>query len=316
MAYANGTASSPVNLLTTLAAWLVSIGWHSDTSQAEGAGWWATLDKGGMFINIRALMNERGFIVQSAAGYGIALFCGTGFSGGSWVAQLGGPLDVGANPTGVGVSLPAGAIQNYYFFSDPAGTNIAVVIEATPGQFWAFGWGQLNQAGAITGGPYFFGSFSANTTGESGGLPTTCACPCAHSDFQGASNAFLRVDVDSFVGKWLSMGDSTSVAAGYTGKSAASPVGDAFAMRNEIAHYGGNNVGVIQELATSEIDGRANLLPLRLWAARDGGGYSPVGTVPFVFYTNGVGKGYSNAEEVALGPTTYKMFPNFAVVKQ
>jgi hypothetical protein len=29
-----------------------------------------------------------------------------------------------------------------------------------------------------------------------------------------------------------------------------------------------------------------------------------------------VGNGFSNASEYVLGPTTYKMFPNFAVVKQ
>jgi hypothetical protein len=72
-----------------------------------------------------------------------------------------------------------------------------------------------------------------------------------------------------------------------------------------------------QNLQTSAQDGRANLLPVYLWANRDGAstGFSLLGSLPIVFASNGVGNGFSNASEYAIGSDTYKMFPNFAVLK-
>ncbi|MGH9781684.1 MAG: hypothetical protein ACRD33_07665, partial [Candidatus Acidiferrales bacterium] len=65
-------------------------------------------------------------------------------------------------------------------------------------------------------------------------------------------------------------------------------------------------------------DGRANLLPILLWVLRDGTttGFSPLGTIPNVFVSNGVGNGFSNASDYVIGAKTYRMFSNFAVAKQ
>jgi hypothetical protein len=53
-----------------------------------------------------------------------------------------------------------------------------------------------------------------------------------------------------------------------------------------------------------------------MFAQRDSGAVSLLGWIPNIFWSNGVGVGFSNASEYVLGTTTYKMFPNFAIVKQ
>jgi hypothetical protein len=133
----------------------------------------------------------------------------------------------------------------------------------------------------------------------------------------------VRVDIDTFTGKWISISDNTGAGQGYTGKNGASPIFGGSGMRVEIAQYSDSAAGAgrFQFKQTSQLDGRANLLPILLWGARDVSGYSPLGSIPFVFYTNAIGNGYSNAQEITLGPTTYKLFPGgngggFAVVKQ
>jgi hypothetical protein len=134
----------------------------------------------------------------------------------------------------------------------------------------------------------------------------------------------MRADIDSFTGKWIAISDNTGAGQGYTGKNGGSPIFGGQGMRVEIPCYSdtANSASTrFQFKQTSQLDGRANLLPILLWGARDVSGYSPLGTIPFIFYTNAIGNGYSNAQEITLGPTTYKLFPGannggFAVVKQ
>src|ERR1700733_1444965 len=71
---------------------------------------------------------------------------------------------------------------------------------------------------------------------------------------------------------------------------------------------------------TSQLDGRVNLLPILWWVGRDGssgstGPFSLIGSIPVIVFSNGVGNGFVPAGEYALGASTYKMFPNFAILK-
>src|SRR5260370_434568 len=330
MAYQTGTASSPVDRRQKLVAWLSGLGWHTDLSAVDGAGgvgWRAHLDLHGNFVHLRAFINEAPAAnipfpsgnVATAGNAGIALYLSTAFNGSNaWSAQPGNPPFVNGSTTlvlGCGMALPSGAIQNYFFFADATADNIVVVVEKTPGVYVYIGWGlSLQTLGTITGGAYFFGSSGGynstfvTTSNPSPGFLTSSGCPCSHADWmQGLSiqSAYMRVDVDSFTGKWLGVGDQSS-NPGYTGKNAASPLFLQAALRAGIASFTTPPGFLSQQ--TSQIDGRANLLPILLWAARDAtpGGYSPVGTVPNIFYCNGIGNGFSNAQEIALGPTTYK----------
>jgi hypothetical protein len=331
MAYQTGTASSPVTLLQTLVTWLISIGWTQNMSQADGLGWRAHLQKSGNYVNFRASMNESAIWAgaQFGASIGLNFYLSSSLASGSaWNNQAGGPIGTGQVYTvGVGAGLPIGAIQNYYFFSDSAGDNVVVVIEATPALYRHIGWGlSLVKVGAWTGGPYFFGSVCGYYVGSGSagpGTTLTSSCPGCDGDFSGNQNCFIKANVDTFTGLWLGLATANATApiTGGTGKLAASSVAPAYsyALRTLAPRYTDNwfYAPGWQQNQTSGADGRANLLPVHLWAVRDSGALSLIGWIPNVFFTNGVtAGGFSNASEYVLGGITYKMFPNFAVIKQ
>jgi len=327
--YANGSATSCTDAVQKLVTFLVAAGWTTDLSAAEGAGWRAHLHKSGNYVHLRAALNEQPWQYGSTAGYSINLYTGTGFNGVQpWNNQLtGAPIASGASgPIGVGMPLSIGPFSNYHFFSDSAGDNIVVVIEQTVGLFKNMGWGpSLNKAGSYTGGAYFFGSASSNWVGfnpfgRGPGFDASTNCPGVDQDVFGATCTFVRADVDSFTGLWIGCSNTTDPAQGYTGKSGSSSVFaiGAGSMRPEIPVYGYfGSYYEFQFLQTSLMDGRANLLPALLWVVRDGGstGRSLLGDIPYVFSTNAVGNGFSQASDYPLGADTYKLFPNFAVKK-
>lgn len=329
MGYQTGTATSPTNLLQTLVSWLASNGWTTDSSIADGAGWRAHLHKGSVYANLRAAVNESVWAGGNfGANYSLNLYLGSGYSSGAaWNAQAGGPIGSGQTYTvGVGFNLPSGSIQNYYFFADSTGDNIAVVVEKTAAIYQHICWGtSLSKIGAPwTGGAYFCGSMCGYMVAYNGTVPgtvQTSSCPMCDADGAGFSNGYVRADIDAFTGQWLSVSTNTTAAQGYTGKRILSSVmpQQGYTPSNLTPRYTDNasQPSAWQANQTSSVDGRANLLPIHIYAVRDVGGVaSCLGTVPFIFYTNGVGVGFSNASEYVLGPTTYKMFPNFAVVKQ
>ena len=335
MPYQTGSASSPTDLLQKIATWLVSIGWTQDRNAVEASGWTFTGHNNGNYVNLRATMNESTpwQIAYGTAGYALHMYLGTGFNGSNtWNGQPGAPIGSSSNAIGVAMTLSAGPFSNYYFFSDATANDIVVIVEKTPGLYVQLGWGlSLNKAGSYTGGAYFFGSSSSywaqyNSVGPgTPGYTSTANCPFAISDgVSGAAVGFVRADVDTFTGKWIGIWNSASGAdEGYTGKQGDTSAPTAFANYSTryFPTYRYNYSPWPYDFnacLTSQQDGRANLLPILLWVVRDGTttGHSLLGSPPFVFFTNGVGAGFSNAQEIVIGSTTYKMFPNFAVVKQ
>lgn len=336
MPYQTGSATGPVDLLQQLATWLNSVGWTQDRNASEGSGWTYSGHRGGNYVHLRATVNETG-PWQSSFGsvdYGLHMYMGTGFSSGSvWNAQTtGSPVaSGGSNPIGVGMKLSAGPFSNYYFFSDSTGDNIVVVVEKTPGLYLHLCWGtSLLKSGTWTGGPYFCGSTSGYYTSypsaapNTPGFTSTSDCPFAFGDQIGGGCGFVRADVDSWTGKWVSIWENASGAnQGDTGKhgGSASPTKNLTTSGGNFPHYQNLGGGVsydFENLQTSALDGRANLLPLYLWTLRDGTstGFSLLGRPPFIFFSNAIGNGFTAASEYTIGGTTYKLFPNFAVVKQ
>lgn len=322
MAYQNGTASSPINLLTQLVTFLAANGWTTDSSVADGTssqGWRAHMHRSGVYANMRACMNESVWTggQGSGPGYALALYLGTGYNGANaWDAQAGGPIGSGVSTTvGVGMNLVLGAITGYHFFADATGDNVCVVVENTPGIFRHLGFGvSFLKAGTITGGAYFFGSSSgwgmAAAVSASPGSLLTAQTPTADFDAYSGNTSYLRADVDAFTGKWLSFGQNTFSGSGYTGKKGWGSCGANFGQPTDIPNY--DNFKLRQ---VSVMNGMANLLPLRIYAERDVSGYSLLGSIPGVFFSNGVGLGFSSGSDYVLGADTYKMFPNFAVKK-
>ena len=332
MQYQTGSATSPVDLLQQVVTWLVGLGWTQDRSAAEGSGWTASLHKSGNYAHLRAAMNEATPWLVGSSGntYALNLYLGTGYNGANaWNNQAGGPIGATSNPVGVGMRLSAGPFSNCYFFADAAGDNIVVVVQVTPGLYTHLGWGlSLNKAGSWTGGPYFFGSTGGyNTSWTTAnpnlpGLTMTTDCPFVGSDPSTAAVGFVRVDVDSFTGKWIAIASPSVNAAnrGYQGKQGDTSVRgllNTMEMNFPVYAYSAYLYQFQNEQVSAQ-DGRANLLPILLLALRDGTstGFSLLGSVPDIFVSNAVGNGFSSADEYVLGGTTYKVFPNFAVVKQ
>jgi hypothetical protein len=332
MAYQTGSASSSTDLIQKLITFLVANGWTQDRSASEGSGWTVTAHLGGQYVNLRACENETS-PWQSGLGinhYGVHMYAGTGYNGSNpWNAQTGGPTGASTNPIGVGIQLTAGPFSNYYFFCDSGGDNVTVVVEKTPGLFLHLGWGATFQkAGSWTGGAYFYGSDSGFYTSDTGlganipGFTSTTDCPGVSRDGIGGGVCFVRADVDSFTGKWIGI-CSSSIGAdqGYTGKGGDTSVRGFNITGTQFFPVYSYDTGISYEFQneqTSALDGRANLLPVLLWALRDSTatGFSLLGSLPNVFFTNAVGNGFSNADEYTIGPDTYKLFPNFAVLKQ
>jgi hypothetical protein len=331
MSYQASSAASSTDLLQQLVTFLVAQGWTQDMSAAEGAGWRAHLHKNAIYVHLRANENEQPWHAGNAINYGVQLYLGTAFNGANaWNNQpTGAPIaSGGANPIGVGMQLSVGPFSNVYLFADSSADNIVVVVEKTPGLFVHIGWGSsLVKAGAWTGGPYFFGSSSgywstfAGSPANYPGYTSSSNCPGCNQDVWGGCCTFVRADVDSFTGKWICIYTGSAADQGFTGKLGdtsikASTIGSA--NPNIPVYAYGDTALDFQQVQTSDQDGRANLLPVLLWALRDGTttGFSPLGTIPNVFCTNGVGNGFSNASEYVLGAQTYKMFPHFCVVKQ
>jgi len=345
MAFENSSASSPVDLLQKLNTFLSANGWTSDASAADGLGWRVHMHKGAQYVHMRANINEFPPFkdTHNVNGYSITLYLGTAFlSGNAWNdQQAGAPASAAdaTHPIGAGMRLQAGAIPNYYFFTDATNAHVVVVVECVSGIFTHMGWGSsLSKIGTWTGGDYFWGALdgyfihdpmTANTYAADAAT-VTAGCPFTPGDTFGGAASFVRADVDSFTGKWISIGDVLTGGQGYTGKIGSSPIlgfalplGGGLTIPTEHSQFpcyaqGPNGPpGSFQHNQVSAQDGRANLLACLLYVQRDGSGpgYSPLGTVPTIFVTSAVGQGFSPASDYVIGADTYTMFPYFAVKK-
>lgn len=319
MAYQTGTANDPVDLLQKLAAFIASHGWSVDSSVADGAGWRLHAHRSGLYVNLRAFVSES-YTLMFANTYhgspvfsGIELYCGDGYSSGlDWKSQSGGPKQISfpTMNTGVGAPLPSGSISAYHFISNNNSDSIVVVIEKSAGVFTNFGWGiSLSKVGDYTGGAYFFapaGRYYAayNTASAYQGRTVSAMPPMAFQD-DGVGNqcaSFVRADVDSYTGKWLSVGGSTTQDNNYTGKSAYSTaVFKTFP--------GALAPSVFPTRATNSISGQSLLQPIHILAKRDAGGSSFIGSVPGIFTTDACAKGFAAGGTYAWGAENYKVFP-------
>jgi hypothetical protein len=337
MAYQTGTPASPVDLLQKINTFLAANGWTSDKNVADGSGWETHLHNGAVYAHLCATVGSAAFAVQAVTGYALFLYLSDGFNGSAlWNSQPTNPpfANGTTNAVGVGMNLSAGPFSAYYFFTDASNNNFVCVLEKTPGLFEYLAFGtSLKKCGTWTGGPYFLASscgvFAANgaPTPNEAGYNATSYCPGAHdADPQGGAAAFVRCDSDSFVGKWIPIGDITDPNSGFTGRNGSSSVVGFQPPATSIARYAvgpysaGSNPQPFQWMQTSVLDGRVNLLPVLWWVGRDGstadaGGFSLIGSLPTIFFSNGVGNGFVPGAIYTIGSDNYMMFPTFAVLK-
>lgn len=314
-AYSTGVPTGPSDLLQKLVAFLAANGWTTNMSQAEGSGWRAHMQKGSIYVNLRAAVNEVASIIQ---GYWLAGYVGEWYNSAvGWKAQAGGPVQSGSSTiNGCGIPLVnAGPYVAYHFFQDD-NDNVLVVLERTAGIFSHIGFGTLTKAGAYTGGQYFVGTLvfqDISQTSNNEGISTTTMTPGVMGEANAYPTGYFRADVDSWTGKWLSLGDSTNAGYGWTGKKAGSPIAGQWGVRTEYPAYGTN----WQNHLTSDMNGKACMMPVQIYAERDAtpGGWSLLGALPSIRFTNATTAGFTNGQEETIGTEVWKIFPNFAVRK-
>lgn len=325
-----GVAASPIDLLQQLVDWLLLRGWTLNMSQSEGAGWRAHLSKNGIYVNLRAAMNESiGYVYyqNSGTGYGLAVNIGTGYDSSKfWRNQdgTGRYLGVPGEAVFVAMRLPSANITGYWFFDDGS-DNIFVVCEATPGIFGYLGWGNIEKTGAWTGGLYMVGSRSPyymfNLSYNSLGYTETSYCPFTFGGDQKHPCMYMRADVDTVSGLWLSLGTDTGWTQGSThgSKFLYSPIYSGSYSEfpsPEIPNYAnGYSQHPIQNRQYNIFNDQILFLPVHLYVGRDAGGKSLLGRIPTIRYCAAVANGVPAGSERAIGSDTFVLFPNFAVKK-
>jgi hypothetical protein len=339
--YETGISSSPTDLLQTLVSFLSAQGWTTDQSAASGSGWRAHLHKAGLYVNMRAAMNEliwpengtyHDALHSSTGGYGIGLYLGDGYdSGDGWHEQSGAPVRLSDGSTaGCGANLPSGSVAAYHIFDDGA-DHIIVVVERSPGIFCFFGWGPaLEPAGQPEAFPYFYGSSGAvlNTIvtplTDRTGIQLTAMPPMSHADKEDSSygatterihaTAYVRVDAATYSGRWISNNEGTDGGYGYTGRNmgnvlSISPGGSLYTGQFPFYYY-------LKDRAYQVAFAGALLLPIHNYVLTDPGArWAPIGWPPNVFWCEAVGNGYAAGSVYQVGGDDYMVFPHFAVRK-
>lgn len=331
MAYATGVPADETDLLQKLVTFLSGLGWTTNISVAEGLGWRAQLSKGGVFVNMRAMLNEFNSAsdlwpspIISGTFSGMGLSLSTAYSGGSfWYDETGAPIytqsavDYRVGVMAVNTNSVTAPFTRYHFFSD-ASDNVVAVLERTPLNFCCFGWGPslIKTGGAWTGGAYFFGSSGFLGGGQN--QPNTQGCPFSYCGWVDQdANGFVRADVDAYTGKWVANFRANEVNYG---KLCASGVKE-----TEFPPQDLPSVYQLVRRSFSALNAQANLIPVDIYAHRDSGGYSLLGCVPNVFATNAATYGnFSSATVYSIGADDYMLFagqtvapeiPGFAIKK-
>ena len=287
MAYETGTWLNPSDGLDKIRVFLLAQGWTVDAFTVEAPGKRLHMHKGTFYLNAKSADSAASNIwpdYYGAIGIQIGFNVGTGYTpANSWRDQPGVVKTTAGLPIGGAIQLPAGAITSYRFDYDDTYKSLVIYVQTQPGVWRWGGFGEsLVKAGAWTGGAWIAASSYYWIVGYTAGIGHTNALTAypfgANSDSGPYSYplVFVRADVDAYAGKWVSC-----CPADATGKA------------GDTCLRGGQAVGVNTPSFTTLLDRARNsmnslsvLLPVQVFAARDAGGVSLLGTLPNVFVTN------------------------------
>lgn len=319
MSYQTGPATSPVDLLSQFKMFLVAAGWTADDDVADGTGRQVHVHKGSKYIALRSFINENSLLLGGSPTLsGIAITGATGYaSAANWFNQAGAPYRDGMSPSVDVITcvmpLPAGAISNYWMFADTAGDNVVLVALKASGIYTHLFFGDLVKYGTWTGGQYFGASRSYLMFSLQDGLTMTSAPPGAAVYNQ--PSALLKADVDTQVGKWLSMTGETispTVSTGKRMQSSTSALDTNVEIAGDHIHY-----GFLRTRAESSNTSGLILLPTIWLAERDfggnryGGGWAALGEVPWVYQSTTTD--FAPGSTQTISTDSYLVFPQFAV---
>jgi hypothetical protein len=308
MAYQNGTATSPVDLLQKLVAFAQDAGWTVNASEAVNAHWKAHLSSGAVNANLFANIGiTAGYSpwgynpvtpAWTAAAGCIHLYCSDGYDGGvAWNAQPGRPLS-GTYTAGSLAPLAASDTMSYWFF----GTEryIHANVQLSGGANANFGFGTLEKVGAYTGGAYFFGNAAPRCYGTFANAVTAKAqCPFFNGIVNYQPTSYVRVDFDGNTGLWTSnYGETTTSDYVDTGvKHLCSVTSNAIIP----------NTSAMATFQMSSLTLQPTLLPLHLFVRRSSVplAFSLLGKVPDVY---ALLSAYTSGTEVEIGDDTYVVF--------
>jgi hypothetical protein len=327
MSYQAGGASSPVDLLAQFKLFLVAAGWTADQDFVQGNGRVVSVHKGAKFITMRSFINEGGTQLGQNGGVigsGIAIIAHTGAwvdpGGAQWWSQAGAPALYNQSVFAAGLTCimftPAGLISNYWMFADAAGDNVVLVGFKSSGVYSYLYFGDILKVQAWVGSGVYFGASTHMVQGASALDGVTQMPPPPAAINSNAAVGLLKVDVDSWVGKWASLTRQTTGTITATGKAmqaSAHRVGASDELSDNIGFWG------LRTSAASARTGGLVMLPILWLVERDfggalsGGGWSLVGTIPNIFQTKS--DGFVPGATFNISTDPYVVFPGFAIRK-
>lgn len=271
MAYETGTTTGPQDLIQNkLAAFAAALGWSVQNCTTG-----LNFSIGSQYYGIYWTTNS------------VLLRAATGYSGAAaYNAQPGAApsADCTININAVGPYLA------YHFF----GTNqyLHVAIESTSGVFSHFFIGQLQKAGAFTGGFYCTGTNWNYTTSYSNSPES------AYHDYgfdrgntQSANYSVLRADIDAKTNNWMRFNPTSSWNGNYArGGVRVSSMSDS-----------GFDTGVINYNQLTP------LWPIHLFVDRPSSFYSYAGVVQDLRIINM--QNYAAGDQITIGSDNYLVFP-------
>ena len=303
MAYETGSASSPSDLLDKLRAFLLTNGWTINSFITIGSGKRLHIQKGSCYYNFRAYHGE----TVSAADdlnsqnttnfWGIGGYPSDGYSAASnWNAQPGCPIYEYYCRGGYANQLSS-AIPTYHFFTYTDITEVHVVIEFVTGKFQHINFGDLEKYNvSASGGRWMSMPTSTNSqlphrygqdhSGAGSMVPFRGAYYLGSS---GYNSSMIRVNIDNHDG-WAFEGSRSNIS-----NSPIAAVGP---------HYYNQD---FETATTSPYSWQTQLLPYVIGIVRSNASVSPFGEIKHLReldITN-----YMEAEEIVLGPDTWKVFP-------
>ena len=303
MAYETGSASSPSDLLDKLRAFLLTNGWTINSFITIGSGKRLHIQKGSCYYNFRAYHGETVSDVDDLNSerttnfWGIGGYPSDGYSGANnWNSQPGCPL-YGYYYRGGYANQLSSAIPTYHFFTYTDITEVHVVIEFVTGKFQHINFGDLQKynpsalGGCWMSMPTSMDSQLPHSYGQDF-LTASSMVPFRGASYLGAggyNSSAIRVNIDNHDG-WAFEGSGDSIS-----NSPIAAVGP---------HYYNQE---FETATTSPYSWQTQLLPYVIGIVRSNASVSPFGEIKHLReldITN-----YIEAEEIVLGPDTWKVFP-------
>lgn len=279
MAYQTGAAAGGADLLDKFRLFAISLGWAVNN--------WSTISTTQRWLSLQnAAGNFANFYWDgSSTMFGILA---TGFNGGAlYTAQ---PGRSGRTAT----SMTAGAFPAYWFFGDA--NMLMCVTEISTGVFRHWGVGDLEKAGAYTGGWYMTSTrYNASSSGENYN-----PAPFDGATWPGITtypNTIIRCDAESR--NWWSC-----VRHDQSGPGAGEWNSDGMATGS--VRLGGEDN--YMNRSPNTINSLTVLGPVRIAINRSSSGlYSPIGTVRNI--RSASMQLISPRDEIVFGTDTWKIFP-------